>query len=107
MARPFMPFRITVDKQYNHELWNIKSEKDIAEFFEEKKLSNPLWLLTDTEFHFIFGVNYNYEILDEYIDTGFDTEYDTIFGDGIRLRKLKIKENDTLEMNSTINTYPQ
>lgn len=83
-----MPFRITVDKTYNHDLWNIESEEDIHKFFKSKKLSAPFWIMTDTQYTNIFGVDYNYDLVDKYIDKEYQTELDTIFNDGIRLRKI-------------------
>lgn len=99
-----MPFRITVDKNYDHEQWNIESEEEIYNYFQLKKLSDPIWILTDTFDTTIFGVDYNYDLLDRYIDKEYSTEFDTIFKDGIRLRKLSsrivLKNNtDSLCLN--------
>jgi hypothetical protein len=87
-----MPFRITVDKTYNHKQWNIKSMKEIYDYFEIKDLSDPLWILTDTYDSIVFGVDYNYDLLNAYITKEYNTEFDTIFNDGIRLRKLSSQE---------------
>jgi uncharacterized membrane protein len=95
-----MPFRITVDKTYNHDLWNIESKQDIVDFFEQKNLSEPIWILTDTVNQAIFGINYNYELLDNYIDEIYVTDFDTVFKDGIRLRKVSSQVFDTIPCDS-------
>ncbi len=95
-----MPFKITVEGYYNHELWNIESKKDVSDFFCSRNLSDSLWILTDTTYNTIFGVNYNYHLLDDYVNEEFITEFDTILEDGIRIRKLSSITSDTLLKDS-------
>lgn len=95
-----LPFSITSDKKYNHELWNIESEEQVEKYFQSKKFSNKIWLLTDTVYKKIFGVDYNYNILDNYVNKNYNTEFDTIFEDGIRVRMISPTTNDTINVDS-------
>ena len=88
-----LPFRISVDKSYNHKLWNLKSIEEIDSIFSKIKLSESIWLLSDTYHTIVFGVDYNYDILDKYIEKNYTIKYDTIHEDGIRLRHLNYSGN--------------
>lgn len=94
-----IPAHIDLTVKYEHRDWFIKDEKQLVTFFETFDSADTLWII-DTSPDLIgvdfmqnrFGVDVNYQMLDNYINDNYNVLTSQSFDEKYRLRKV-IKMN--------------
>ncbi|MFC1731945.1 hypothetical protein ACFL6I_16625 [candidate division KSB1 bacterium] len=84
-----LPFEIDYDQPYDHSLWAIDSVNQVRVFFDHiENNSKNFWLITDSVSK-IYGIPYNYDILEGYIEKHYKIIKSNRFYDHIKVRLLE------------------
>ncbi len=85
-----IPYAIDCNKGYRIDNWVVKGSKDLDSFFTANHFEDNFYYLRQKTFWGYYNIDYNVEMVDNYLNTIFKLEEDTTLFEFV-LRKYSIR----------------